>query len=238
MIEFYRFGPAWGFPDPSPFVLKLELWLKMAGIEYQDVVDGDTRMAPKNKIPYIKLDGEVIGDSELIIDALKQQFGDTLDNDLTAEQEATSHLLIRLMHDSFYWALLHYRWVEDNGWEQVRQALFGNLPPPMKWLVPPLIRRGVIRSLDGQGFGRHTNEEKLTMAKHDVDTIETMLGDQQFFIGDQPRTVDATVQAFLISFLGPPIDNPVKQYLLSKPKLLDYYQRMNQRFYPHLPQPG
>ncbi|HAC34635.1 MAG TPA: glutathione S-transferase [Gammaproteobacteria bacterium] len=238
MIEFYRFGPAWGLPDPSPFVLKLELWLKMAGIEYQDVVDGDTRKAPKNKLPYIKLDGEAIGDSELIIDALKQRFGDTVDNDLSAEQEATSHLLIRLMHDSFYWALLHCRWMEENGWNQVRPALFGDLPAPLRLIVPPLVRRSLRKALAGQGFGRHNREEKMAMAKRDIDSLEILLGDQPFFLGDQPHTVDATVQAFLISFLGPPIDNPVKQYLLSKPKLLDYYQRMNQRFYPHLPQPG
>ena len=237
MVEFYTFGPAWGLPDASPFVIKLELWMKMAGIEYQSVVDGDTRKAPKGKLPYIKLDGETIGDSELIIDRLKQKFDADVDAGLTAEQQAHSHLLTRLMHDSFYWALVTCRWVEESGWNQVRPSLFGALPKPLQIIVPPLVRRGIKKSLHGQGFGRHSRDEKMQMARNDIDTLETMLGDQLFFLGDEPHTVDASVQAFLIAFIGPPIDNPVKEYLLTKPTLLAYYQRMNERYYPEIPAP-
>ena len=236
MVDFYTFGPVWGLPDASPFVIKLELWLKMAGIEYRSVVDGDTRKAPKGKLPYIKLDGETIGDSDLIIDKLNQKFGDKVDAGLSAQQQAHSHLLTRLMHDSFYWALVHCRWVEPNGWAQVGASLFGSLPKPLQLIVPPLVRRSIKKSLHGQGFGRHSRDEKMQMARNDIDTLDTMLGDQLFFLGDEPRSVDATVQAFLIAFIGPPIANPVRDYLLTKPRLLAYYQRMNERYYPEIPQ--
>lgn len=237
MLEFYQFGPAWGLPDASPFCIKLELWLKMAGIEYRSVIDGDTRKAPKGKIPYIKLDGETLGDSELIIEHLKNKFGDAVDSDLTPAQQAQSHLITRMMHDSLYWVLLHCRWVEDAGWSQVRAALFGGMPKPLQLLVPPLIRRGLIKTVDGQGLGRHSRDERMQFARNDIDALDTLLGDREFFLGDQPHAVDATVQAFLICFIGPPIDNPVKQYLLTKPRLLDYYQRMNARYYPDIPAP-
>lgn len=225
MVEFYQFGPVWGLPDASPFVIKLELWMKMAGVEYQTVVDGDTRKAPKGKLPYIKLNGETIGDSELIIDKLKQQFDLKIDAELTAEQQAHSHLLTRMMHDSFYWALVHCRWIEDSGWQQVGPSLFGSLPKPLQLIIPRLVRRSMVRNLSGQGFGRHSRDEKMQMARNDIDTLDTMLADQLFFLGDEPHTVDATVQSFLISILGPPIDNPIKQYLLTQPRLLAYYQR-------------
>ncbi|RLA15962.1 MAG: glutathione S-transferase family protein, partial [Gammaproteobacteria bacterium] len=176
MLEFYQFGPAWGFPDASPFCMKLELWLKMAGIEYVSVIDGDTRKAPKGKIPYIKLDGETIGDSELIIEHLKKKFGDPVDGDLTPAQQAQSHLITRMMHDSFYWVLLHCRWMEESGWQQVRPTLFGALPKPLQVIVPPLIRRSLKKSLHGQGLGRHSREERMQIGRNDIDALDTLLG--------------------------------------------------------------
>ena len=35
MITLYTFGPAFGLPDPSPFVMKAEVLLKMAGLPYR-----------------------------------------------------------------------------------------------------------------------------------------------------------------------------------------------------------
>ena len=35
MLTFYGFGPAFCLPDPSPFVMKSEVQLKMAGVPYK-----------------------------------------------------------------------------------------------------------------------------------------------------------------------------------------------------------
>ena len=59
MITLYAFGPAFGLPDPSPFVTKAEVLLKMAGQPYRTDVNGFNK-APKGKLPYIDDDGERI----------------------------------------------------------------------------------------------------------------------------------------------------------------------------------
>src|SRR6266480_2026973 len=65
MITLYAFGPAFGLPDPSPFVLKAEVLLKMAGVPYRTSTEGFGK-APKGKLPYIDDDGERIADSTFI----------------------------------------------------------------------------------------------------------------------------------------------------------------------------
>jgi hypothetical protein len=61
MITLYSFGPAFSLPDPSPFVTKAEVLLKMAGLTYA-VDTGGFNKAPKGKLPYIVDDGETIAD--------------------------------------------------------------------------------------------------------------------------------------------------------------------------------
>jgi len=65
MITLYTFGPAFGLPDPSPFVMKAEVLLKMAGVPYRTDTTG-FRKAPKGKLPYIEDGGEIISDSTFI----------------------------------------------------------------------------------------------------------------------------------------------------------------------------
>ncbi len=65
MITLRSFGPAFGLPDPSPFVTKAEVLLKMAGLPYT-VDTGGFKKAPKGKLPYIDDDGETIADSTFI----------------------------------------------------------------------------------------------------------------------------------------------------------------------------
>ena len=73
MITLYTFGPSWGLPDPSPFVMKAEMLLKLAGVPYQTDTRGFGK-APKGKLPYLR-DGEtVVADSTLIRLYLEKQY--------------------------------------------------------------------------------------------------------------------------------------------------------------------
>lgn len=50
MIALYTFGPGFGLPDPSPFVMKAEVLLKMAKLPYRTDTTGFAK-APKGQAP-------------------------------------------------------------------------------------------------------------------------------------------------------------------------------------------
>src|SRR5688572_11570555 len=62
MITLYTFGPRFGLPDASPFVMKAELLLKMSGVDYRCIASGP-RGAPKGKLPFIEDNGTKVADS-------------------------------------------------------------------------------------------------------------------------------------------------------------------------------
>ena len=65
MLTLYTFGPTRTLPDPSPFVTKALVLMKMAGLPYQ-AKTGGLRGAPKGKLPFLDDDGQKIADSSFI----------------------------------------------------------------------------------------------------------------------------------------------------------------------------
>src|SRR5690606_15668734 len=131
MITLYHFGPAFGLPDPSPFCIKVDLYLRAAGLEFEcNPGFQHLRTAPKGKLPYIDDDGTRIADSEFIISHLKAKYGDPLDGGLGAEQRAVAHAFTKMMDENLYWCMMYSRWLDPRTWPTVRETLFGKLPAP------------------------------------------------------------------------------------------------------------
>ena len=54
MIRLHQFPPLWGLSSASSFCLKLETYLRMAGLDYEVAVETNPGKAPKGKLPYIE----------------------------------------------------------------------------------------------------------------------------------------------------------------------------------------
>jgi hypothetical protein len=74
MITLFNFGPAFRLTDPSPFVMKTEILLKMANLPYRTDNSRFPR-APKGKLPYIDDGGEIVADSTFIGWHLEKKYG-------------------------------------------------------------------------------------------------------------------------------------------------------------------
>src|SRR6266480_4099965 len=142
MITLYTFGPAFGLPDPSPFVMKAEVLLKMAGLPYRTNTTG-LRRAPKGKLPYIDDDGERIADSTFIRWHIEKKYGNNLDRGLSREQRATAWAYEKLAEDHLYWAVVEARWCDDANFAKGPQIFFRRIPSPLRPVVIAMIRRRV-----------------------------------------------------------------------------------------------
>jgi glutathione S-transferase len=81
MINLYAAGPGWDVYNLSPFVLKVDCYLRMVGLPYelssfQSLAD--FVQAPKGKIPYIEDNGQKVADSGFILEYLQTTYGDRL----------------------------------------------------------------------------------------------------------------------------------------------------------------
>ena len=231
MIKLYQFAPAFGLPNASPFCMKVENYLRMTGMPFEVPRNASVLKAPKGKLPYIEDNGKLIADSAFIIEYIKTTYGDKLDSGLTAEQKAIVLAFQRLLEENSYWAVVHTRWAAPEGWPLMREAFFGKLAPPLKWFVPALARRGLLKEMRGHGMGRHAQNEIHAIGKRDITALADFLDGKPFFMGDQPCSLDATAYAFIANLLWVPVDSALRQHARQYPQLDAYCQRMKARYY-------
>ena len=229
-------GRPWGMPDLSPFCAKLETYLRMAGWDYQ-LAPVDFRRAPKGKVPYVAIDGELLGDSQFIIETLEKRRTTALDASLTLEQRAQGHALRRMLDEGLYFVLVHERWSDDTGWKLYRPVFGTVMPAPLR-LILPLIRRSVRKSLKAQGTGRHSATEVTQMGIADFNALSAVLGGRDYLLGNTPSTYDASAFAFIHGIAAVPHDSPLRRHLLGSKNLMHYRDRVLQRWFPELSGPA
>ncbi len=235
MITVYTFGPAFAEADPSPFVIKALMLLKLSGLDY-DVQVGDVRKAPKAKLPFISDNGKQVADSSLIKMHLEDVHGVDFSGGYSEQELAVGWALEKMLEDHLYWILVDARWMNDENFNKGPRMFFNAVPAPARSLVVWLVRKEVRRNLWGQGLGRHTGEELLRLAKQDYAALATILGDKPYLLGDRPCGYDASCYAFIASALVPLFDHPAIDAIKQHPNLVAYSQRMRAQYFPELPQ--
>jgi glutathione S-transferase len=231
MIKLYQYAPAFGLPNASPFCMKVETYLRMAGLPYECPRGVGPFKSPKGKLPYIDDNGKVVADSTFIIDYLKATYGDKLDARLSATDRALGVVIQRTFEESLYWPSVYSRWIDDAGFAKTKDVFFARMKFPLRQIIPLFARRGLRSQLHAQGTGRHSRDEIYAIGCRDITALAALLGDKAYYLGDEPSSIDATGYAFLANLLWAPIDLPMRAHALLLPNLEAYCQRMKARYY-------
>ena len=229
-------------PDISPFVVKLETWLRMSGIDYETRT-GTNREMPYKKLPVARINGELVPDSSLIIRRLRQLHPQAIsDDNLSETNRAVSAALTALFEQHLYFVVLFVRWCVPANFNTYKPLLLdyarritpGWQQPLLSLLAPvifPMARNKLRRQAWQQGTARHTIEEINAMGIEVWKSAKAILGDKPFLFGDAPNTIDATAFAFLHAEIRYPFLSPIHDYVLSEPALIAYHDRIWNRYW-------
>ncbi|MGC7405707.1 glutathione S-transferase C-terminal domain-containing protein [Pandoraea pneumonica] len=231
MLTLYTFGPAFGLPDASPFVIKAHMLLKLAGLTYQ-TDRGGFRRAPKGKLPFIDDDGQIVPDSTLIRLHIERKYGFDFDASLAPEQRGAAWMFEKALEDHFYWHVVQARWCDDENFAKGPASFFKSIPWPVRPVAEAFIRRKIRGTLQGQGTLRYSPEEQQQLLARGAQAAAQMLGDKPYFFGSSPCGADATAFAFMASAMAPQFKHPLRDEIEKHPNLTDYIARMHREFFP------
>ena len=231
MITLYTFGPAFGLPDPSPFVMKAQMLLKIAKVDYQENTKGFFR-APKGKLPFIDDNGTIVADSTLIRLHLEQKHGIDFDRGLSTRDRGVAWATEKMLEDHLYWVLVYWRWMKDDNFERGPANIFRRVPAFVRPMVKWRVRGKVRRNLHGHGISRHNETEMTALSDRAFEALSQVLGDNRYLMGDEPCGADATAFAFIAGALSPVFESPAHAKARTLPNLTAYRDRMMAEFHP------
>ena len=235
MLKLFQPERAFGLPNPSAFCVKLETYLRMAGIPY-GVAAGDPREAPKGKVPWVEDDGLVIADSSFIIRYLKEKHGDPLDARLTAREQALGHAIKKLVEDSLYFVSSYSKWVEDDGFKIYSAQLFAGMPEQLLEYIPEQVRKRAVDKLHAQGVGRHSRDEVYELGLEDVASFAELLGTGPYLFGDRPTSFDASAFGVIGNLKDGPFASPVRDKIRATKNIADYIDRIRAAYFSDIRQ--
>jgi glutathione S-transferase len=215
-------------PSASPFILKLETYLRMAKIKYE--YDSTDSFGPKGKTPWISLNGEHVGDSQLIINFLEKKFEKNLNGSYSEDQLAVATLARVALEEHFFWAAALWTFVFDKAHHIYNHITHIN----PKWLIGVFVGRKVKKVGWYHGIGRHSQEEIQALASKDIRSVAKILGNKKFLLGDEPCADDAALFGFFAQtqwglLMGSPYQKLVNDELKN---VQEYCVRMKEKFWP------
>ena len=185
-------------PSNSPFVLKLETFLRMHDVKYK--VDHNFPANPvTRKSPWITFNGEDIADSQAIMEFLSEKLSlvPKYDLDANPKDKVVARGLRSILEDHFYFCMLSIRMIHGK-YEDIATVFPTMVPVKMvqKFIVQRIMKTIGDQS-KAQGIGRYPKDEVLKMANEDLEILSLALGDQNFIMGDEPSELDCALFAFL-----------------------------------------
>lgn len=235
-VTLYQFKPMFGLPNPSPFCMKLETYLRLAGIEHRVQTISGRIKSPTGRAPFVEIDGKVMADSGLIINHLEATRGHPVDGKLTLAERAQSLAFQRMMEEHLYWVTVYMRWVDPDNVLPRRGYLRDllRLPP---FIVPWAARaaaRAVTKRMAAQGIGRHPPDAIWRMGIADVQALAHWLGNRTWGFGETPTTFDACLAAAIGNIVRTPWSNPLTAATAKHGNLVSHFERLMARCFPEL----
>jgi len=235
VVYVYQFQRTAAIPSFSPFALKLETWLRMANVAYENVETPFWLRSKEGMLPFVELNGVEYDDSTFIIRDLTKIFKkESMDASLSTEQKAISRAYEQMIDASTFVSFAYIRYTEHMETMLTEKFMGVKIPLMFRLLYPPwYMKRQAKERLRAHGIGRHPREEIIGIGLDDLRSISTYLGSKQYFHGETPTRVDAFLFGYLAQIIYVLLDSPHQKLMNTECRnLARYCDRIKAKYWP------
>jgi glutathione S-transferase len=227
-------GPGFGLPEISPFAVKAEVQLKMAGLAYAKQ-QATPDASPKGQLPFLSDDGVLVADSTFIRRHIEKTRKVDLDAGLDARERAWAWTLERLLENHLNPVIGYARFLLPENFAKGAAHWFDAAPEAVRDGLRQQLLEAVTASMRALGPARHAPDEVVELGDRSLDALSQALGDKPYLMGDRPVAVDATAFGTISGLLTPFFDTEIRRRALRYPNLVGYAARLMKRYYPDHP---
>lgn len=219
-------------PSASPFCLKLESWLRLAGLPYTLMEAHELQGSSKRALPrVISESGRTMEGLRRVMLHIRAEARTDPDAWLTTDERVFAQAVGHLYADWLVPAMVWLGWVQEESWPGLRAVYLSQEGQTLPAAADPL--RDHLSLRIGELALREDEREKVEeLVLREIESLADFLGSKPFFFGDQPSSVDCTLFALLVISASAPETSPVAQFAQGSYRIGDYVRRMISRLYP------
>lgn len=237
-MELNIWGGDWGLPSVDLHCLEVMAYAKFSGAPLQTCVTNNPFWTPEGRLPVFKHGKQVLSSFPEISAYLKKK-NFNADFGLTPKQCAEVVAYTQLLKGQLYLALQYVWWVDTKNYIELTRPWYAKaLPFPCNYYYPGSYEREAKKHLEAL-YDQDDDPQAIETfvyreAERCLNTLSVRLGDEDFFFGSHPTSLDATVYAYLAPLLKVPFPSPALQnHLKSTSNLVKFVVRITQRYFPY-----
>ncbi|XP_052101289.1 metaxin-1-like [Mytilus californianus] len=177
-----------------------------------------------------------------ILSYLKNQ-GLGVDKSFSNKELADISAFSALIEEKLLPAYLHHWWVDTDTYVEITRPFYAKASPfPLNYFVPGRIQRAAKQHIYAPRINDVINDEEVEMlvykeAKECLNHLSYRLGENDFFFGDQPSSLDALVFGYVAPLLKAPLPNSqLANHVKGCPNLSGLCNRILNKYLPMSPE--
>jgi len=211
--------------------LKIQTILLFSKFEFITMHCCEPGMSPSGKLPFlINEEGEILSGRRLLEEIAK--FNSETKQLLSEEDESIEKAFSSLVDEKLTLAWLYNKWCDDINFKTLTLSEYHHLyPKPLSYILAYLERRKIIKSMLTKKCVLK-DEDIYLQAKMTLEAISEKISDNQFFFGQRPTYLDATLFAHLHIILSTPSQqSELRRLVLQYENLVHYTKRIWRQYF-------
>ncbi|KAK9722017.1 hypothetical protein K7432_002989 [Basidiobolus ranarum] len=240
VLELYSWGPGLGLPSIDPLCLTIETYLSLVKADWVVNECNNPNASPSGELPLLRDGTEYIYGVNNIIAYLSKQNLD-LNKNLDDNQKAECLAYSALVNDKLQDGLLYAWYGDQENFTQVTRPTFAKLLPlALRYFTPITLRKSALSRIENYGLNKEEKKksqgkksdivpEVYEIVRENYRVLSKKLGQQKYFLGDSPTTLDSIVFGQLALHYYPELPNPRLASMLKEefPNLGEFCERIH-----------
>lgn len=227
----------WGLASIDLHCLEVMAYATFCGVPLQYNITNNPFRSPKGKLPVFRHGSHVICGFDEICNYLRKKnfIADYL---LIPKQQAEIVAFSELLKQKLYPSLQFAWWVDEKNYIELTRPWYSKaLPFPFNYYYPGKYEKEaktMMTALYGEEDQFSALEANVySEGEKCLNDLSTRLGENDFFFGSHPTSLDAKVYAYLAPLLKAPFPNAALQnHLKACDNLLKFVVRVSHRYFP------
>ncbi|XP_064644624.1 metaxin-2-like [Lineus longissimus] len=213
--------------------LGVKAFLHMCGLNFQTKCRTNAaHMSPSGKMPFVRVGPMIVSEFEPIVTFVLTK-GHHLSADSDEIQKAEIRAYISLVDGVLGNAELYITWYDPTIADEITKPRFGSpYPWPLNRIIPWISQRSELQKLKTLGWAEKPFDQVCDEVTSCCAALSEKLGNQDFFFGNKPTELDASVYGHLYALLTTDLPNKQLPKIIGEHQnLIDFCRRVDSNYF-------